>query len=119
MGGKKIRPPAINLFELVTFYPMFHRKPVGKFHFRVCRTLSCAIAGSYELRKFLCEQLGLDPNLSGVQTTKDGVFTVEFVECLASCDKAPVVMLNDKLYEKTTPDDLRTLIKKCKTEDER
>lgn len=116
-AAKKLDLQPINLFELVTFYPMFHRKPVGKFHFRICRTLSCAIAGSYELRKFLCEQLGLDPNLPGVQTTKDGIFTVEFVECLASCDKAPVFMLNDKLYGKATADDLKTLIQKCKKED--
>lgn len=113
-SAKKLDLQPINLFELVTFYPMFHTKPVGKYHFRICRTLSCALAGSYELRKFLCEQLGFDPKKPGVQTTPDGLFTVEFVECLASCDKAPVVMLNDKLYEKVTKQDLQKLIKELK-----
>ncbi|MGC8887202.1 MAG: NADH-quinone oxidoreductase subunit NuoE [Verrucomicrobiia bacterium] len=109
-AAKKLEIQPINLYELVTFYPMFHRKPVGKFHIRICRTLSCAIAGSYELRKFLCEKLGLNPTLPGVQTTSDGLFTVEFVECLACCDKAPVVMVNEKLYEKVSKEDLQKLI---------
>jgi NADH-quinone oxidoreductase subunit E len=89
----------INVYELVTFYPMFHRKPVGKFHFKICRTLSCALGGSYKLHQHLCQRLGLDPQGHGAQTTKDGKFTVEFVECLASCGTAPVIMCNDAFYE--------------------
>lgn len=112
-AAKKLNLQPINLFELVTFYPMFHQKPVGKFHFRICRTLSCALAGSYQIKKFLCEKLGLDPDFHGVQTTTDGMFTVEFVECLASCDKAPVLMCNDRLYEKVTKEDLEKLVEKC------
>jgi len=113
-AAKKLELQPINLYELVTFYPMFHRKPVGKFHIRICRTLSCALAGSYELRKFLCEKLGLNPELPGVQTTPDGMFTVEFVECLASCDKAPVVMINDNLREKVSIQDLEKFISDVK-----
>src|SRR5512144_182346 len=68
----------INVYELVTFYPMFHQTPVGKYHFRICRTLSCALGGSYKLHHYLCEKLALDPAKHGVQTTKDGKCTVEF-----------------------------------------
>ena len=93
----------INVYELVTFYPMFHRKPVGKFHFKICRTLSCALGGSYQLHKHLCHRLGLDPHGHGAQTTPDGKFTVEFVECLASCGTAPVIMCNDAFYEGVSP----------------
>jgi NADH-quinone oxidoreductase subunit E len=75
----------INIYELVTFYPMFQRNPVGKYHLRVCRTLSCALGGAYELHEYFCGKLGLDPHTHGPQTTKDGKFTVEFVECLAAC----------------------------------
>jgi NADH-quinone oxidoreductase subunit E len=89
----------INIYELVTFYPMFHQKRVGKYHLRVCRTLSCALGGSYELHEHFCQKLGLDPHGHGPQTTKDGKFTVEFVECLASCGTAPVMMCNEKFYE--------------------
>jgi NADH-quinone oxidoreductase subunit E len=93
----------INVYELVTFYPMFHQNPVGKNHVRICRTLSCALGGCYELHEYFCKKLNLDPHAHGAQTTKDGRFTVEFVECLASCGTAPVILCNDKLYEGVTP----------------
>ena len=89
----------INVLELVTFYPMFRQAPIGKFHFKVCRTLSCALGGSHELHRHLCEKLGLDAHGHGPQTTKDGKFTVEFVECLAGCGAAPVMMVNDDFHE--------------------
>ncbi len=95
----KLELQPINVYELVTFYPMFQQEPVGKFHLKVCRTLSCALGGSYELHEHFCRKLGLDPHGHGPQTTKDGKFTVEFVECLASCGTAPVMMCNDSFYE--------------------
>ncbi len=98
----KLSLQAINVYELVTFYPMFHAKQVGKFHLKVCRTLSCALGGSYKLHEHFCRKLGLDPHAHGPQTTKDGKYTVEFVECLASCGTAPVMMCNDKFYEGVT-----------------
>lgn len=95
----KLELQPINVYELVSFYPMFHEKPVGKYQLRVCRTLSCALGGAYELHEHFCQKLGLDPHAHGPQTTRDGKFTVEFVECLASCGTAPVMMCNDKFYE--------------------
>jgi NADH-quinone oxidoreductase subunit E len=95
----KLELQPINVFELVTFYPMFHAKPVGRYHLKVCRTLSCALGGSYELHEHFCRKLGLDPQAHGPQTTTDGKFTVEFVECLASCGTAPVMMVNDAFHE--------------------
>jgi NADH-quinone oxidoreductase subunit E len=89
----------INIYELVTFYPMFRQAPAGKNHIRVCRTLSCALGGSHELRDYICQKLGLDVSQHGLQTTKDGKFSVEFVECLASCGTAPVMMVNDDFYQ--------------------
>jgi NADH-quinone oxidoreductase subunit E len=95
----------INVQELVTFYPMFRQTPLGKTQVKVCRTLSCSLAGSDALRKHFVEKLGLDAHKHGPQTTADGKFTVEFVECLASCGTAPVVMVNDDLVEKCTAAD--------------
>ena len=92
----------INIYELVTFYPMFRQHPVGRFHFKICRTLSCALGGSHGLHRHLCDKLGLDAHAHGPQTTPDGQFTVEFVECLAGCGTAPVLMLNDALHEGVT-----------------
>jgi NADH-quinone oxidoreductase subunit E len=98
----KLELQPINVYELATFYPMFQRNPVGKYHFKICRTLSCALGGSYKLHEHLCRKLGLDPHAHGVQTTKDGKFTVEFVECLAGCGTAPVMMCNDAFHEGVT-----------------
>jgi NADH-quinone oxidoreductase subunit E len=104
----------INVYELVTFYPMFHQKPVGKYHLKVCRTLSCALGGSYELHDHFCERLGLDAHAHGPQTTKDGKFTVEFVECLASCGTAPVMMCNDAFYEGVSEKKADEILRDCR-----
>ena len=103
----------INVFELVTFYPMFRQKPAGKFQFKVCRTLSCALGGGYKLHGHLCQKLGLDPHKHGVQTTKDGRFSVEFVECLASCGTAPVMMCNEDFYEAVTHQKAEEILRGC------
>ena len=110
----KLELQPINIHELVSFYPMFHRQPVGKYHLRVCRTLSCALGGSYKLHEHFCEKLGLDPHIHGPQTTKDGKFTVEFVECLASCGTAPVMMCNDAFHEAVSIDLADRVLGGCK-----
>jgi NADH-quinone oxidoreductase subunit E len=109
----KLELQPINIYELVTFYPMFQQKPVGKYHLRVCRTLSCALGGSYKLHEHLCRKLGLDAHGHGPQTTKDGKYTVEFVECLASCGTAPVMMCNEGFYEGVTNQKAEELIGGC------
>src|SRR6478609_908239 len=58
--AEKLELQPINILELVTFYPMFRRAPAGKKHIRVCRTLSCAMAGSYELRENLAAATAID-----------------------------------------------------------
>ena len=95
----KLELQPINIYELVTFYPMFRQEPAGKYQIKVCRTLSCALAGSGKLHKHFCEKFGLDSHAHGVQTSKDGKFSVEFVECLASCGTGPVMMCNEDFYE--------------------
>src|SRR5204863_8326566 len=68
----------INVYELVTFYPMFRQAPAGKYQLKVCRTLSCALGGSKKLHDHFCTKFGFDPHSHGVQTSKDGKFSVEF-----------------------------------------
>jgi NADH-quinone oxidoreductase subunit E len=104
----------INVYELVTFYPMFHQQRVGKYHLRVCRTLSCALGGSAQLHQHFCQKLGLDPRAHGAQTTGDGKFTVEFVECLASCGTAPVMMCNDSFYEGVSREKADQIVEECR-----
>jgi NADH-quinone oxidoreductase subunit E len=110
----KLELEPIGIYELATFYPMFHRKPVGRYHLKVCRTLSCALGGSYKLHEHFCKRLGLDPHTHGPQTTKDGKFTVEFVECLAGCGTAPVMMCNDAFHEGVTEAKAEEILGECK-----
>jgi NADH-quinone oxidoreductase subunit E len=94
----------IKVLEVVTFYPGFRQSAPGKFHIRVCRTLSCAMGGSYELMERLCELTGIDRSTMDshhhpVAVSPCGNFSVEFAECLASCGTAPVCMVNDDFHE--------------------
>jgi NADH-quinone oxidoreductase subunit F len=95
----------INILELVTFYPMFRQTPTGKTHMRVCRTLSCATAGSYRLMENLCAATGIERRHHGdgmhnpISVSADGNYSIEFVECLASCGTAPVCMIGEELRE--------------------
>ncbi len=106
-----LRP--INVYELVTFYPMFREEPAGRHVIKVCRTLSCALGGSGKLHSHLCQKLGLDPKVHGLQTSKDGKFSVEFVECLASCGTAPVMMCNEDFHEGVSADKADQIMDQC------
>jgi NADH-quinone oxidoreductase subunit E len=112
--AKKLELQPINVYELVTFYPMFRQRPMGKYQIKVCRTLSCALGGAHELHRHFCGKLGLDANAHGPQTTKDGKFTVEFVECLASCGTAPVMMVNDEFHQGVSHAKADEIIGGCK-----
>jgi NADH-quinone oxidoreductase subunit F len=143
--AQRLELQPINVLELVTFYPMFHRTPVGKRHIRVCRTLSCALAGSYDLRDRIADAAGIDikrweAELAGeeahgddehsrdakkasefhahnhghgnpVAISPDGAYSVEFVECLASCGSAPVAMVDDLFKENIRPEQAAALLK--------
>jgi len=107
-----LRP--INVYELITFYPMFRQEPAGTFQLKVCRTLSCSLAGADALFQHFCKQLGLDPGKHGLQTTPDGRFSLEFVECLAGCDRAPVMMCGDRYLENVTTEQADQLMEECR-----
>ena len=85
----------INIHELVTFYPMLREKPWGKKHIRICRTLPCALRGSYGTCKTLEEKLEVKEG----HVSDDGEFSIEFMECLADCGEGPVVMVGEDTYE--------------------
>jgi NADH-quinone oxidoreductase subunit E len=94
--AQKLELEPINVLEVVTFYPMFRRKPIGRRHIKVCRTLSCALVGGYQTAEAFKKEFGVE--LGAVSA--DGEVTVEFVECLASCGTAPVVLIDETLHEK-------------------
>jgi len=92
--------------DVVSFYTMFYRKPVGRFVLQVCRTLSCALNGAERVTEALIEKLGIKPG----QTDADATFTLVEVECLGACDRAPVVMVNDAWHECLQPEDAAKLV---------
>lgn len=110
--ARKLDLEPINILELVTFYPWFRQTAPGKKTIRVCRTLSCAMAGSYDLRKEICAAAGIDlaDDHGHGATSADGRYTVEFVECLASCGSAPVALVGDDLHERITQADIAALL---------
>ena len=111
--ASKLDLQPINVFELVTFYPMFRDKPAGKIQFRVCRTLSCALAGGYELFDHLKKNCQIEGDgHHGPAVSPDVKYSIEFVECLASCGSGPVLMINDDFHENVSNDKANELVKK-------
>lgn len=80
---------------VASFYTMFHKKPVGKHHLQVCTNLSCMLRGSDDILHCIEEHLGIRPG----ETTPDGKFSLEEVECLASCGTAPMMQVNERYHE--------------------
>jgi len=111
--ARKLELQPINIYELVTFYPMFRQEPAGRHQIKICRTLSCALGGSKRLHEHFCGKLGLEPEKHGLQTTADGKFSIEFVECLAGCGAAPVMMCNGDFDEGVSLDKAEEIIEKC------
>jgi len=96
----------IQVREVVTFYTMFSRRPVGRFHFQVCTNLSCSLLGGEQLLTHLEEKLRLLPG----ETSPDGKFTLSSVECLGACEQSPCLMVNEKLYGNLDKDKLDELL---------
>lgn len=98
--------------EVVSFYPYYREHEIGKRYIRVCRTLSCALNGSYKICDELCA--AFDTKLN--EKSPDGRVTVEFAECLASCGTAPVIMVDDDLYENVDSAKVSELCARIKSE---
>ena len=84
--------PIVHVREVVTFYSMYHQKPVGKHHIRFCTTTSCWLAGGEKALEHLKKKLGIENG----QTTPDGKFSLEESECLCACEIAPMMQVDGK-----------------------
>jgi NADH-quinone oxidoreductase subunit E len=87
--------PQIRVYEVATFYSMFNLRPAGRYHVQICRTTPCWLCGSDELREAAKRKLGISLR----ERTPDGMFSLVEVECLGACVNAPVVQINDDVYE--------------------
>jgi NADH-quinone oxidoreductase subunit E len=114
----KLGVEPIKILELVTFYPGFRQAAPGKYHIRVCRTLSCAMAGCHQTMEKICEIAGIDrSNVSHhdpVAVSSDGKFSIEFAECLASCGTGPVCLIGDDFHEEVKPGNAKALLRQYK-----
>lgn len=88
--------PEGHVFGVATFYTMYQKKPVGRYHLQVCTNISCALNGAAQLLEKLCHKVGAEP---GGPPTEDGLFSIEEVECLAGCGTAPCVQVNHDVYD--------------------
>lgn len=98
----------MSVYEVATFYTMYKRDPVGKYHVQICTTTPCMLGGcgSTVILEALKKKLGVEPG----HTTADKMFTLSEVECLAACVNAPMVQINDTYYEDLTVNDMNEII---------
>lgn len=108
--AKRLEMRVNEVEEVVTFYSMYSRKPIGKYKLQVCRTISCYLAGCEKITDHISEKLGIQVN----ETTPDGKFTLQEVECLGYCDLAPVLQVNFDYHEKITPAQTDEIIEELK-----
>ncbi|MGN1308787.1 MAG: NAD(P)H-dependent oxidoreductase subunit E [Akkermansia sp.] len=108
------RCSTIHVAGIVTFYPGIHRSCPGKYHFRVCHTVACAMSGGEELIAYICKKIGVNPadmtDAEPMAVSPDGLWSIEAVECLANCGFGPNVMVNDTLYSEVTPKKIDEII---------
>ena len=92
--------------EVVGYYSMLHRKPLGKFHVQVCTNISCLLVGGEELYEHAKRKLGIGHK----EVTPDGLISLEEVECMGACSWAPAVEINYDFHHHVTPERLDQLI---------
>lgn len=88
--------PRIQVEEVLSYYTMFRRAPLGRWHVQVCRNVSCSMRGAERLIGHVCRRTGVS---APGETTADGRYTVSTVECLGSCGTAPVLVVNETYHE--------------------
>lgn len=99
--------PVVKVREVVTFYTLYPRQKIGKYHFQVCRGLSCHLCGHVGVMDYLCNKLGIRAG----ETSGDLRFTITPVECLAACETGPMLQLNDDYIGDLTPEKIDELVK--------
>lgn len=100
----------IEVYEVATFYSMYHLEPKGKYVFEICQTGPCCAEGAEKIIHYIERKLGVE--VGG--TTPDGLFSLKTVECLGACGYAPMLQLGEFFHEKLTEEKIDRLIEDCK-----
>ena len=99
-----VAPLAVN--EVLSYYSMLHRKPMGKYHVQVCTNISCLLNDGDKLWEHACKRLGIGHK----EVTEDGQISLEEVECMGACSWAPAVQVNYDFHHFVTPEQLDRLL---------
>jgi NADH-quinone oxidoreductase E subunit len=102
--------PVSTVYGVVTFYDLYHLKPVGRHRIRVCNNLSCQLRGAEEILEAMRAELGVGED----EVTDDGRCSYVHFECLGSCDTAPMMMVDDDYHENLTPESAREIVRGLK-----
>jgi NADH-quinone oxidoreductase E subunit len=99
-----------DVLGIVSFYTMYHQKPMGKYHVQVCTNVSCMLKGGYDIFNQVKEKLNID----NMQVTEDTIFSLEEVECMGSCGTAPMIAVNEDYYENLDKEKVDQLLNSLK-----
>ncbi|KAK9458246.1 thioredoxin-like [2Fe-2S] ferredoxin-domain-containing protein [Dipodascopsis uninucleata] len=105
--AKLLGMPPMRVYEVATFYTMYNRTPMGKYHLQVCTTTPCQLCNSDSIMEAVQAHLGVKPG----ETTPDNLFTLSEVECLGACVNAPMIAVNDDYYEDLTAEGVVKILK--------
>jgi len=100
--------PVTDVYGVATFYSQFTLKPKGKYAIGVCLGTACYVKGAQAVLDELAKELGIKPG----DTTEDLKFTLEATRCLGACGLAPVMMINDEVYGRLVPSDIKGIVEK-------
>jgi NADH-quinone oxidoreductase subunit E len=104
--AKRVDVTPLQVNEVLTYYSMLHRKPLGKYNVQVCTNISCLLVGGEELWERACHKLGIGHK----EVTPDGRVSLEEVECMGACSWAPAIQVNYDFYHDVTPEQLDKLL---------
>jgi NADH-quinone oxidoreductase subunit E len=104
--ARRLEITPLQVDEVVSYYSMLHRTPLGKYHIQICTNISCLLTGGEELWKHACHKLGI----GNKEVTADGEFSLEEVECIGACSWAPAIQVGYDFHHHMTPENLDRLI---------
>jgi NADH-quinone oxidoreductase subunit E len=104
--AKRVGVTALQVNEVLSYYSMLHRQPLGKYHVQICTNISCLLHDGDKLWEHTCKKLGIGHK----QVTGDGQISIEEVECIGACSWAPAIQVNYDFHHFVTPEKLDRLL---------
>lgn len=100
----------VEVHSVVSFYSFLSEEKKGKFVIRLCRTISCALEGKDQIAR----QLEADLGIAFGETTDDGMFSLEWANCMGMCDQGPALLVNERVYTRVTPEMVHQITEECR-----